>query len=177
MIEIKTFSQRLRDTRVKNGLTQAALAKKIGVSTQTISSYESFDSVTGGKTPSLTNAISIAKTLGVSLDWLCGIKNHSTDISVGDFAKCLERITFWPSVRTSIDGGWPQIAFERGRDRDYENVIATFLFDLIKMQELVEGNTISKDLYNNWLSDRIHVLSETSFSEYDEEALCDGLPF
>ena len=50
-------------------MTQPQLAEKMGVSTQTISSYES---VENGKKPELGNAIKLAEALNVSIDYLCG---------------------------------------------------------------------------------------------------------
>lgn len=69
------FAERLRQTRQKNGLTQEELAKKSGVSKSTISLYENPDGEKG-KNPSLDNAMRIAESLGVSLDWLCGLSDQ-----------------------------------------------------------------------------------------------------
>ena len=76
MFDIKFFSERLRTVRTKKGLSQADLAKAIGVSAATISSYETAN---GAKIPALDKAEAIAEALGVSLDWLCGLTAPDTE--------------------------------------------------------------------------------------------------
>jgi transcriptional regulator with XRE-family HTH domain len=53
-----------------NGMTQADLARKTGLSTAVISQ------IVSGKTkdPRLSNVITIANALGVSLDYLAGLR-------------------------------------------------------------------------------------------------------
>lgn len=69
MFDVKIFSERLKSARAEKGLSQVELAKAVGVSAATISSYET---VNGTKIPSLDKASTIAAVLEVSLDWLCG---------------------------------------------------------------------------------------------------------
>lgn len=57
--------QRLRDARVAAGLTQDALAKKLGTSRTTVCQYE-----TGFRTPRLSRLRAIAKLLRVELSTL-----------------------------------------------------------------------------------------------------------
>lgn len=76
MEQSTTFAKRLKDARIKAGMTQSDLAEKSGVTSASISAYESADG-TKGKNPSLENARSIAESLGVSLDWLCGLSNEN----------------------------------------------------------------------------------------------------
>lgn len=71
MFDIKIFSDRLKTRRTEKGLSQADLAKAVGVSAATISSYETPN---GTKIPALDKAEAIAEALGVSLDWLCGLE-------------------------------------------------------------------------------------------------------
>ena len=49
----------------KAGLSQESLAEKLGVSRQAISKWE-----TGDAAPETSKLLSIAKTFGVSTDWL-----------------------------------------------------------------------------------------------------------
>lgn len=61
------FSVRLKELRLKKGLTQKELAKIIGVTKQTIINYEK-----GTTEPSFENLIKLADLFEVSLDCLLG---------------------------------------------------------------------------------------------------------
>lgn len=89
------FAQRLKAQREKLGLTQAQLAEKIGVTSQTISAYEKNSAGEKGKTPTLDKVVALAQTLNVSLDYLCGLDSIVKDCSMEslrDIAECLTRI-------------------------------------------------------------------------------------
>ena len=59
------FGQRLREQRIKHGLTQEQLAEKIGVSRQSVSKWEQ-----GISDPSTSNLFALAKLFGVSVEEL-----------------------------------------------------------------------------------------------------------
>lgn len=63
----KDFGARIRIMRKSLGLTQADLAKKIGVTKQAITTYE-----TGIREPSFRNLIKLSRVLNVTTDWLLG---------------------------------------------------------------------------------------------------------
>lgn len=63
----KQFGARIKSTRKSLGLTQADLAKKIGVTKQAITTYE-----TGIREPSFRNLIKLSRALNVTTDWLLG---------------------------------------------------------------------------------------------------------
>jgi len=63
----KQFGARIKSTRKSLGLTQADLAKKIGVTKQAITTYE-----TGILEPSFRNLIKLSRALNVTTDWLLG---------------------------------------------------------------------------------------------------------
>ena len=67
---IYDFGLRLRKLRESSGLSQAALAKKIGVSKETIYRYEN-----NVQDPSLERAIQLARVLRTSLDYLVGLED------------------------------------------------------------------------------------------------------
>lgn len=64
------FGFRLRQLRESCGLTRAALAKKIGVSKETIYRYEN-----NTQDPSLERAKDLAVALHTSLDYLVGLEH------------------------------------------------------------------------------------------------------
>ena len=77
-MSLTIFAQRMKQAREKKNLKQNELAKAVGVTPTTISSYEKSDDEGNGKKPTLENAQAIAEKLEVSLDWLCGMSDNST---------------------------------------------------------------------------------------------------
>lgn len=99
------FAQRLKQIRESKGLKQNELAKKVGVTPNTISSYERADTEGNGKKPTLENAQAIADTLDVSLDWLCGRTDNEsvsfTDFTANDYLKSIVTILLETSCSVS----------------------------------------------------------------------------
>lgn len=67
------FGATLKSLRLKENLTQAMLAQKLGLTKSVISAYE-----TGLRMPSYDVLIHIAKTFNVSTDFLLGIETKNT---------------------------------------------------------------------------------------------------
>ena len=65
----KEFGQQLKTARQELGLSQGALAGKIGITPSSISQYES-----GGADTSIPTLIRLCKILGVSADKLLGLE-------------------------------------------------------------------------------------------------------
>lgn len=65
---VSGFANRLNFTMFIEGLSGADLSKQTGIATGTISGYRN-----GRSIPNIEVAALIAKTLDVSLDWLCGL--------------------------------------------------------------------------------------------------------
>lgn len=68
------FSDNLVELRKINNMTQEELAEKIGVSRQTLSKYE-----TGESLPDIEKSMMIANTFGVSLDDLMNFRKDDED--------------------------------------------------------------------------------------------------
>ena len=67
----RAVGARIKAMRKKIGLTQAEVAKKLGIAPQSVTNYEA------GKTdPSIRNLISLAAVLDVSIDYLLGRTVH-----------------------------------------------------------------------------------------------------
>ena len=64
---MKVFSERLKELRLKKGLTQTELANMLNISQKSYSHWE-----TQKTEPSFENLIKLADLLEVSLDWLFG---------------------------------------------------------------------------------------------------------
>ena len=67
----RAVGARIKAMRKEIGLTQAEVAQKLGIASQSVTNYER------GKTdPSIRNLISLAAVLGVSTDYLLGRSIH-----------------------------------------------------------------------------------------------------
>lgn len=64
---MSVFSERLVELRKRRGLSQAAAAKEIGVSSRVFQGYEY-----GKNEPKMSNLVKIAELFGVSTDYLSG---------------------------------------------------------------------------------------------------------
>lgn len=95
-MSLTIFAQRMKQSRERKGMKQNELAKAVKVTPTTISSYEKADTEGNGKKPTLENAQAIAETLGVSLDWLCGmsdaISGGYTNFNAETYLKSIARI-------------------------------------------------------------------------------------
>ena len=68
---MQNYGKRLKEARLKKGLTQVELAEKLGLS-QT--SYQRME--TGAHDMKLSNKYNICKTLDISADWLLGLSEE-----------------------------------------------------------------------------------------------------
>jgi DNA-directed RNA polymerase alpha subunit len=67
MFDLEKFSSRLKEGRIRAGLTKVKLSKMVDCTHSSITHYEKSQFV-----PVLRVAVNIANALGVSMDWLCG---------------------------------------------------------------------------------------------------------
>jgi len=133
MKETKTFAQRLRQIRTQRGITQKELAQRIGMKAVTVSSYEN-EEVGKGATPSLDNAVAIARELNVSLDYPSGIESARVSTWEGKtefFLKALTmihevfpsgvRISEYENAATTLElkEGCSYIVFEQPDIREF----------------------------------------------------------
>lgn len=199
MKELTLFAKRLKKAREQRGMKQKELAEKIDVTPQTISAYEKADVEGKGKNPTLENAISAAKVLGVSLDWLCGIDLAHDDkdlygTSYGEIIRklvdasekaenaSLSSITLTERVFIDYGGDYPRCD---NVDISYpvivfkDDKIKSFMESWIKIKSIRDSNTIDEELYRLWMDKHLaeldHVKVHDAVEIDDEE---DGeLPF
>lgn len=88
------FKDRLREVRLKRGLTQGQLADAVGLKFQTISRLE-----LGREKPTYETAIKLTKALDVSYDYLFGRDDLSYLSDDEDVVKCLEYARDNPNIR------------------------------------------------------------------------------
>jgi len=174
---IAEFATRLRERREKMGLTQTALAKKIGVSPQMISAYEK--NIHGeGKTPTLDKVLLLADVLEVPIDWLLGVRRSRLSFAIetySDLVSCVEAIASAVDAETNIDESWDpytethsMYAFMRIDDE----FLARFFERRYKMAGLLKDGTLDEKLYQSWLDGELAKLEKTDIPQ--EEA---PLPF
>lgn len=72
----ETLGDRIRKARIQYGMSQAELARRIGVSKNTMNLIES------GKTPdpAVSRIRAIADILGISMDYLAGRKDEDPEL-------------------------------------------------------------------------------------------------
>lgn len=133
------FAERMKQSRERKGMKQNELAKAVNVTPTTISSYEKADTEGNGKKPTLENAQAIAETLGVSLDWLCGMSDAVgggyTDFNAEAYLKSIVRILAETSHTVSENG----IIFEN-------EVILEFIRKISDLIDVYHAGSIPKDL-------------------------------
>ena len=70
MKKIYSFAERLKELREEKNLSMSELAKKIGVSANTISRWES-----GKRKPNIDALVILSMCFEVSVDYLCGLED------------------------------------------------------------------------------------------------------
>lgn len=152
------FSQRLREVREKQGLTAAELSRRSDVAVQSLSCYESTSSK-NHKEPKIGSAVKLAKALGVSLDWLCGIDeelNSKQFRNYQDVAKCmlsLGECFYHARIHAPKNKSHVEIAF-------WDDVLARFFQEYDQMTSLLNEDTITDEIFATWLNGRMELLSE-----------------
>ena len=180
MDNMAEFARKLRARREELGLTQAQLAEKIGVSSQTISAYEKNSSGEKGKTPTLDKVVSLAKKLNVSIDYLCGLDSRDQECSMeslGDIAACLTKIAScvqcYGGVRIrklteeeyiSVNCGIPdEFASETTSMAVFtidNSTLANYFGTRNKVLELFNSGVIDKELYSTIIDGQLAKLQD-----------------
>lgn len=101
--KVATFQQRFKELCDSNPTTDTALAEKLGVSKQTISSWKS-----GHRSPKKPMIVSIARFFHVSVDWLMGFdvpKAAQKRLYATDSVPKRIHVQARPVIRTSLGSG------------------------------------------------------------------------
>lgn len=107
------FKERLKQLRKMRGLSQIALADKVGISKSTIGAYETED-----RKPSREALLTLAEFFGVSVDYLLGDDSRSTYHMDPEFAYKAQQTYIDERTRILLD------VKEKLSDEDIEVVVA-----------------------------------------------------
>lgn len=163
MFDVKLFSERLKAARTAKHISQADLAKAVGVSAATISSYET---VNGAKIPSLDKATAIAERLGISLDYLCGMPKEGNEPSVAELLSYLitavRSFGFIVNYKSGGDDG--SVILTSSNEILYE-----FFQDYKKIEPLLDDKTFPEYIRNSLLNPIIEKNKEHSLEEFQNK--------
>lgn len=118
------FAANLKKARGAANVTQSKLSELCGIPQSALSTYESAKS---DKVPRLDDAIQMAKELGVSLDWLCGLSESSQTVTPIQWLLYTDKLLNAPPIndiyfdpvpggrRSSPPSGWRTIMLEKDK--------------------------------------------------------------
>jgi len=86
------FSEKLKELRRRDGITQLEMSKRLGVSLGAVGNWES-----GKRTPDAEMLVHIADTFGVTVDYLLGRAEDAGDLP-GDVERCIEQLRKRPEL-------------------------------------------------------------------------------
>lgn len=162
MLDLQVFANRLKAARTQKNMSQADLAKAVGVATGTISVYEN---PSGGRYPALDKTIAIAETLEVSVDWLCGRENKSA-VEQGGLALLKELLAIIEKLDLSVD-----TASRSGFVSTFIGVPASnteligFFKEYKKIEPILQDNTIDDYLKKGLKKALFEKFSKATFDE------------
>lgn len=161
-MDAKCFSVKMKEARSIQGMTQKELAQRANVAPATISSYEN-----GTKTPTLENAISIAETLNLSLDELCGDKKNAYTTYSDVFNIMLFLIDHMGAIVANHEDGthknFSSLYFANN------STIAKMLENIRDIKKVLGKSKTEQELYELW--------KESKAKEYSQHNLFDDETF
>lgn len=174
MANFLTFADRLKDLRLKMGMTQVKFAEFIGCTSTTLSAYEN-----NLKRPSIDILMDIAERCTVSMDWLLGL---SEVMDPGDKPRRYsDIIKMLLNIEEYIDIGiyteWKGNTDPYNESPSYDpyllaeitfgnQLMKEFIVEWEKMKRLHDDRTIDDDVYNLWI--------EKTLNKYNKELVGKG---
>lgn len=146
------FADRMKEARTRRNMSQAELSRVTGIAPATLSSYEK------GKNPPIDKAASIAKSLCVSLDWLCGNdpeKNETGKLPFSDIIKALLLLlkikgNFY-SEGNSCDLGYVPEGETLGYIHLNSEAVCGFLYEFKKIKNILDDSSYPQYLKDGLL--------------------------
>lgn len=159
------ISERIRDLRRKNNLTQEQLADMLGIHKATISRIENGDSVTD------EIALSIAKHFGVSLDFLFGVTDDPEPVNFDLKALGLSTAAAKKLYTGEVDSDIVNLFIENGKFGDFCKLISLYYGD-VNASAYTAANTIYdeiSEIVGNIDSDAATDIEFLKASEYEAD--------
>ena len=176
------FGKRLREARQKVNKSQRDISETVGISSQMVSAYEKQE-----RRPSLEVAAALAAELGVSLDYLCGIKNEQQKQFA--YAPLSEMLSYIAKLSAYFDCSCSVRKISLSEEEAYdvqcgedeyktvteENVavfyindhcVTDFIRNWIKMYSLYEEKVISIEILETWYRGELEKYASTSKHGY-----------
>lgn len=165
MFETKIFAERLKRARGQKQLSQAELAKAVGVSAATISSYETPNNT---KIPSLDKAIAIAEHLGVSLDYLSGSSKEGIEPNTAELLLSLAVVMRYlnPIITVTPD---KIIKLKTITLTTTNSILSDFVEDFKKIIPLLDDDAFPEYIRNSLLNPIIEKYKNYSIDELRNE--------
>lgn len=161
------FAIRMRETRIKKGISQAELSRITGIASATLSSYESEDKP---KSPPIDKALTIANALDVSLDWLCGLETEKKDLTSETefpFKRIVDAIILILSLESTSIG---EVKSDKESDCTYAYIPAILIDSTICKRFLDEYNKIKDFIdspdYDQYLKDSLKKAVSEKFNDF-----------
>lgn len=153
MAGIKILSERLKEVRESMNMNQTDFAKLIGVTQQSLSSYEKCVSK-----PTLDMAIKISEKCDISLSWLCGLSDRVSNNKV--FKTYTDIIDIFFDIMNVAHLNVYSTKVNT-KDCDMQDVtmwgisftdkyLNEFIEDWQKMRTLYINQTIDEEVYSLW---------------------------
>lgn len=180
--ELAVFRDRLITRRKQMGLSQKQLAERCDISPASLSAYEK-----GTKTPTLGVAVRLSRALLVSIDWLCGLKDYSSQIR-RDPLNYRELFEMMLSIKTILPKTYigedkdisPGSTWEStvNEDTGYGSVttysvgnaiISRAVKEYQEMLALRQSNKISNSIFKIWLEGKLLELEKIPLPTADEQ--------
>lgn len=178
------IGSKIKELRTMHSMNQRDFAQRVAISQPTLSCYEN-----GTALPSIEVLMNIAIKFGVSLDWLCGMRQDEFSISnLSDFFRVLLQLDKVESLRyeIKIDGAptkklesdtdeWQASIIFNGKDHTHplNADICEFLSALKANRQAFEMYFASKEQYLWWQKYVIDIYSESVLTKKDYEDIPD----
>ena len=162
------FAERLKKLRIDNGISQNELSNYLGITSSSLSYYEN-----GLRTPPITILSKLTNRFNVSVNWLLGLEEpEDTELKTyADMIKLLISLlncsNIWDIELNKLEDPFNYTPFEGLVTADRE--LLQFLDDYEKMKDLVNKNSVPKDLFNTWINNRLEIYSYMNLPHENED--------
>ena len=176
MMDKNIIALRIKEARKKKNMDLKTLREAVGVSQSAMSHYS-----TGSTVPTLEVAAKLAETLGVSLDWLCGLTEESETQrnTCGYVARLMLKAE---KALVAGSSGCLRLSYYEGGNayavQTDNRELMNFFSKKIKFEEMAKENDEAEEMFQAWLSGALEKLDNVILKkDTSKEADDEDLPF